>query len=57
MLFANGISVRVLKANVASAVCTMHSRDFVVMVKTSFGLTFTNVSGATEALVCYFEWF
>ena len=27
------------------------------MVQKSFGLTFTNVSGAPEALVLYFKWF
>ena len=52
MLFATGTFMRVLKANVASAVCTR-----LVMVQKSFGPTFTHVSGAPEAPVSYFKGF
>ena len=57
MLFANGTFVGVLKGKCSFGCMHPAFARCLEMVQKSFGLTFTHVSGAPEALASYFKWF
>ena len=57
MLFATGTSVWGFKGKCSFGCMHQAFARCLVTVQKSFGLTFTNVSGAPEALVSYFKRF
>ena len=57
VLFATDTSVLVFLSKYSFGCMHQTFMRCLVMVQKSFGLTFTNVSGAPEALVSYFKWF
>ena len=57
MLFASGTFAGGFKGKCCFGCMHKAFARCLVMVQKSFGHTFTNVSGAPEALVPYFKWF